>query len=305
MDLSRADLALLSSLKALLQEQGVTSAARRVGISQPAMSAQLARLRDLFDDPLLVGNAHGMVLTPVAKEILPQLTAGIDILTQVIRERVPFDAATSDRTFSIASTDYIYSAVLILALRALRDEAPGIRFAMSLLNDRDASADEMDLVVATPTFSDPATISQTLYSETFVLIMHKAHWAACKALSLDDFCALEHILVAPRSPSFVGPIDDVLFSMGRTRRVVASMPSFILALQAVQSTDLVAVFPKRLAVDSADRIAICTLPFDSPGFDVIATWHPKLQKDPGHVWFRTRLGELVKTGSAKVEKARR
>lgn len=185
----------------------------------------------------------------------------------------------------------------------MRNEAPGIRFAMSLVNDLAASVDETDLLVTTPGLSDPDAIRQTLYSETFVLIMRQGHWAADRTLSLDSFCALEHILVSPRSASFTGPIDDVLSTMGRTRQVVASMPSFILALQTVQSTDLVATFPYRLALDNVDRITIKSLPFDSPGFDVITTWHPRMKKDPGHLWFRTRLVELVKAGTPNVKDA--
>ncbi|MEM7057548.1 MAG: LysR family transcriptional regulator [Pseudomonadota bacterium] len=294
MDLTRADLALLSSLRALLETRGVTAAARRMGISQPAMSAQLARLRDLFDDPLLVGNAHGMARTPVAEEILPELSAGIDALTRIVRERVPFDPALSDRTFSIASTDYIFSAVLISALRDMMREAPGVRFAMSLIGGSGTTIDTTDLLVATPTLSDSSAIRQVLYRESFVVVMRHGHPLADADLSPARFCDLEHILVSPRSASFAGPVDEVLETMGMQRRVSVSMPSFNLALKAVQSTDLVTVFPRRLALDNTEHVAIKPLPFDSPGFDVIATWHPKMKKDPGHLWLRKKVAELVR-----------
>jgi len=295
MDLNRADLALLPSLRALLEARGVTAAARRVGISQPAMSAQLARLRDMFGDALLVGNAHGMALTPIAEDILPQLSEGIDMLTQLLRERLPFDPAQSERAFSIASTDYLFSSVLLGQLRQLRKEAPKIRFAMSMLSEGEDWNNKADVCIATPTWSAPDAIRQVLYREHFMLFMRAGHPNASEDITLERYCQLEHMVVSPRAASFSGSVDAALAKQGLSRTVVLSVPSFILALQAVQETDLVVTLPARMARRSISGSVIKPLPFQGPEFDVIATWHPKMRNDPGHQWLRTRLTELSKS----------
>ncbi len=299
LDLHRADLALLVSLRALLEERGVTAAARRIGVSQPAMSAQLARLRDTFDDPLLIGNAHGMALTPIAEEVLPQLAEGIEILTQVVRDRTPFDPAKSERVFSVASTDYLFAAVVLRHLKSLVDEAPGIRFAMSVLSDSNDLHHSVDLVIATPSMSAQDAIRQLLFRERFVLLMRTGHPSSNEDISLEHFCELDHLIVSPRSASFSGPIDAELAKMGTRRRVIASLPSFTLALQAVQQTDLVAAVPTGMVRGLSLDVVAKPLPFESPEFDVIATWHSKMRNDPGHIWLRSRLIELVRANTSK------
>jgi len=256
------------------------------------MSAQLARLRDTFGDPLLVGNAHGMSLTPLAESILPQLSEGIDILARVVRERSPFDPRTSDRAFAVASTDYLFCSVLLGQLQHLRQEAPGIRFAMSMLGDSENWYETADISITTPRTSPPDAIRQLLYREHFMVFMRSDHPNAAISLTLDRYCQLDHIVVSPQSASFFGSIDAELEKLGKRRNVVVSMPSFILALQAVQSSDLVVALPARMAPTAVGEFLIKPLPFQSPEFDVIAAWHPKMKNDPGHLWLRSRLTEL-------------
>lgn len=171
---------------------------------------------------------------------------------------------------------------------------------MSPLSEGDNWCEKAHITVATPSLSEPNAIRQLLYRESFVLSMRADHPYAKEDMTLERFCELDHVIVSPRSTSVSGPIDDALKQRGLTRRVVVWVPSFSLALQAVRETDLVAALPTRMVRGSSDQFVVKPLPFESPKFDVIATWHPKMRNDPGHLWLRTRLAELSR-GSVPKE----
>lgn len=290
MDIRQQDIGLLLALDVLLEEQNVTRAAERLGLSQPAMSAQLARLRDLFGDPLLVQSGKRMIPTVRAAEIRQPLNRAIADLRATIRETKTFDPATSERTFRILSTDYLHRAVASDILQDIAQVAPHVRIAMIPLDTRRSwevlERGDAELLVTSDRLTPQDAKARKLFNESFVFVQRKRHPRGNHAPDLAEFCAWNHVLVSPEGGGFVGAIDESLSRLGHHRRVVVSLPSFLLALPIVSTTDLVAVLPKRLANMMAGSMDVFPLPFEAPDFNVMISWHARHHRDHGHQWIR-------------------
>jgi DNA-binding transcriptional LysR family regulator len=309
MDLRQADLGLLIALDALIAERSVTRAADRLGLSQPAMSAQLARLRDLFEDPLLVSFGKRMVPTLRATEIQEPLHRLLDELTALVRERQTFDPSKSDRTFRVMATDYMHRIVSLPTMKVLAEAAPKVRLAMVLHDARRAwqalEEDEIELLIASDRLTPKHAKARVLMEEGFVFVQRKGHPRGRKALDVGRFCMLDHILVSPEGGGFSGATDETLAGFGRKRRVVASLPSFLLAAPLVAGTDLVAVLPERLARLMDDAFDIFPLPFKSIRFNVVMSWHARRERDPGHQWLREKIAARFSTDRGKPQPGER
>ena len=299
----RLDLNLLVSLDALLAERHVTRAAARLGLSQPALSAQLRQLRDAFGDPLLVPTpARGMTLTARAealREPLRELLAGIHGLLASGRR---FDPLMARERFRIAATDAIHSIATTPLASRLQELAPHCQVAMQAADLRDIAEQlatgELDLLLHTPGAIPPALHARKLYDESFLCVLRREHPAAQRPLDLDTFCALSHAMVSPAGGGFAGAVDDALEALGRRRSVQVSLHSFLLVPALVESSDLVATVPARLARRWGARLAVLAPPCEVPGFSVAMAWHPRAHADPARMWLREVLRELVSAGPA-------
>src|SRR5262249_35566163 len=226
-DLKGADLGLLVSLDALIEEANVTKAAERLNISQPALSAQLARLRDLFDDPLLVSakGGRGMVPTPRALELKLPLHLALKDLEAVVKRPPTFDPLSADRTFSIAGSDAMTAVLGVgLILRAQKLVGPGVRISFRTPNPDliavQLERGQLDLLIGDQRNVPPGLTSQRLYDEHHVMAQRKGHPRGTNALDLDSYCTLSHILVSNSGiGSFRGDIDEQLEKIGRRRNV--------------------------------------------------------------------------------------
>jgi len=297
MDLRRSDLGLLASLDVLLAERSVTAAARRLGVSQPALSAQLARLRDLFGDDLLVGNAHGMTPTPRAQAIRDRLHALLADLAALVAEGAGFDPGTAERTFRIAASDLEHALMLPPLLGCLADEAPGVRVAVLPLGAEDLAGrmarGEVDLAVTIARSAPEGFPGCRLGDQDFRVIWRDGHPEIGDRMDLETFCRARHLLVSTRGGGFRGVVDDALAAIGRSRRVVASLPSFLLVPGAVRASDLIAVVPTRLAELERAGLRRATVPVETAGFTLHLSWHPRVASDSGHRWFRERVIALT------------
>jgi DNA-binding transcriptional LysR family regulator len=297
-DIKGIDLNLLVVLDALLDERNVTRAAARLGYTQPTISGMLARLRDLFDDPLFVRTQRGILPTPRAQALalpLKQLLAD----TRRLVAREAFDPSRAELTFAISSNDYMQQALLMPFVRALRNEARGIRLAICpaiIEGVGDALArGQIDLAVTIPEFAMSDLPSRLLYRERYVVAVRPRHPLARRgAMSVDSFCDYDHVLVSPTGGSFEGPTDHALARLRRRRSVRYSVPSFLLLPDLLMGDDLVAVVPSRLLRASKRKLVVLKPPVEVPGFDVIAVWHPRTDKDMAHRWLRNRLWETAK-----------
>lgn len=285
---------MLKALDALLDERNVTRAARRLSLTQPAVSVMLTRLRDYFDDPLFVRAPHGMVPTSRAEALaapIKQVLADIDALLTPAQ----FSPETAEFTFTLAATDYALKAVLVPFIAALKPQAPGIRVRIVQLEEDALTArmaeGSIDIALLTPHTTPPELHSRVLYKEEYVCMLRASHPALREtALTLDTFCALEHMLVSWQGKSFQGVTDDALAALGRTRRVGLSVSSFLILPELLAISDMVAVLPRRLASQHPD-MQIVTPPLPIPGFSKSMAWHERTHRDPAHRWLRQLLAE--------------
>lgn len=248
-DIRNLDLNLLKALDALLDERSVTRAAARLALTQPAVSGMLTRLRDAFNDPLFIRAPHGMVPTLRAQALaapVKQLLTDAETLLQP----VVFDPLEADFTWTIAATDYALKAVIVPFIAALKPMAPGIRVRIipespaTLLAQTERG--EVDIALLTPHDTPPELHSRALYQEEYVCLLREDHPQANQPLTLDRFCALEHVLVSWQGDSFRGVTDDALAALGRTRRVGLSVSSFLVLPEVLAVSEMIAVVPRRL-----------------------------------------------------------
>lgn len=300
MDLRRIDLNLLVSLDALLAELNVTRAAQRLHVSQPALSAQLARLRQVFNDPLLIPaeTGRGMAATARALELRAPLHALLKEMENLLRSKPGFDPARDEHTFSIAASDNTTMALGVPIAEMLRREAgPGIRVAFRNHDLRRSSeqleSGEVDFLFVSDSSLLPSMKAVSLLSERFVMIQRKRHPRGTVPLTLESYCELQHVLVSPTGGSFHGFIDEHLEPLGMRRKVVLSIQQFILAPAIVQVTDYVCTLPSRLAARHRDKLDIFELPFETSGFTVFLGWHPRNHADPAHKWMRELIQRSV------------
>lgn len=298
MDLKQSEIGLLIALDALLEAESVTGAARTLGISQPAMSAQLSRLRALFNDPLLASSGRKLVPTVRALELKQPLRTHLGNLDLLVRESTQFDPATSDRTFRLIGTDYVHSVLSASLLQKVAVQAPRVRIALMAFDPTtlwsQLEQDDADLALVTGMNLSEAKRRAGLL-EDFKVIQRKDHPRGTSPFTLDTFCAADHVLVSPEGGGFYGATDKLLADLGRRRRISCSLPSFLLAPTIVAGSDLIAMIPTRLAALHADSVEQFAPPFPSPQFEVDLMWHPRRQKDPAHVWFRSLVAKTVST----------
>jgi DNA-binding transcriptional LysR family regulator len=293
MDIKRMDFNLLVTLEALLAERSVSRAAQRLNLSQPALSAQLARLREMLGDPLFIPSHRGMTPTPLALGLHAPLAAALAQLRAVVTSARAFDPSRDRFTVHVAASDYVQSTLLLDFTLALRKEAPGLRIALRAADATRLEAQmekgEIDLSVLTPEGIADALRSRPLFEEHYVFIARRGHPALRRPLDARRFCELEHVLVSPRGGSFTSPVDEVLDAQGLQRRVVVSASTFHSVLDLVERSDLVALVPARMVEGRVVRLRVMEPPLAVPGFAIHMAWHSRNHGDAAQRWVRERL----------------
>ena len=293
-NLRRIDLNLLLALNALLEEQSVTRAASRLALTQPTVSAMLARLRKLFGDKLFVRTPHGILPTPRAVALAPALKAWLaDAHALVANEQ--FDPAVADFTASLSANDYIQSALIVPFIQRLRREAPNARLAVRSAQLTDIPAmladGRLDLcITTTPEIPSRDLPSRLLYEERYLCVVRSSHpLKARSGVTLDQFCRYPHVMVSPTDGRFVGPTDQALAQIGRKRRVVLSAPGFLILPEILKTDDLIAVVPERVLRGRMAGLRTFAPPLKIPGFGVHALWHQRVHQDSAYRWLREQL----------------
>ena len=291
-DLRSADLNLLVVLNALLEERSVTRAALRVGMSQPAASRALARLRDLFGDGLLVDGAGGYVLTARAEDMLPRLR---DILAGIggLLDEKTFDPARAAGSARLLMLDLEAAILGPRLIACLTDQAPALDLEIVPPGLRPLESLEEDAVDALVGVVDqaPAGIrKRRLYEDRFVTLMRAGHPAAAGNLTLKRYLELDHMVVSVTGAGRAW-VDEILAGAGRERRVKVRVPSFFAAIEIAARSDLVMTLPSRLARTAADmrRFVTKTPPLDMGGVTMSLAWHARHQDSPRHAWLRGRI----------------
>lgn len=292
--MAEADLSLLVALEAVLAERNVTRAAARLGISQPALSARLTRVRHLFDDPLFVPSAsgRGVVPTPRALALEPGLVDALSRLRDLLRMPGGFDPATSRRTFVLAMQEQPAAVLAPGLAAALLGAAPHVRLAF-VRPAQDVAAQledgSVDVLVGPPEHATGTLMARTLFDNAFLTAQRKGHPRGTAPLDLDTFCTLNHLVVSTEGAGFSGVVDRTLAGMGRTRRVVLSISSYGLAPLIVATTDCLCTLPGQLLRRFEAEVDLFTPPLPLPRPQLMALWHPRNQEDPGHHWLREQI----------------
>lgn len=303
------DTALLLTLDALLRELNVTHAASRLGITQPALSGRLTRLRQLLGDPLLIpaASGRGMVATPHAEALRPELARLIDRLRAFSSVAQVFDPATSERTFRIAATDNPAAILAPDLIPSVKAAAPGIRLAFVLPDKARIAADleegNADLFIGAAEDVAGGLIGRTLFEEAFVTAQRKGHPRGAGPLALDEFCALDHLLISTSGGSFSGMIDDALSKLGRVRTVSVSIQSYALAPLVLQASDCVCTLPRRFLARFTNALDLFEPPLALGRFKINAFWHPRMSGDPAHAWLREQVFQAARCTAPGSEAA--
>jgi DNA-binding transcriptional LysR family regulator len=301
-DLSRVDLNLLVHLDALLTERSVTRAAGRVGLSQSAMSHNLARLRDLFGDELLTRGPEGLRLTPRALALIePVRTALAQVQAIVSRDEV-FDPGTAERTFRVGLPDSMEILIVPALLAHLREVAPGIHLRLHnidsarLLDDLDA--DRMDLAVGYGDFAQGQAHHKRrlLFRETYLCMFNAERTGITAPVSLDDYLRLPHVLTSLRhGQGERGVVDEALDKLGLRRTVVLTTPRFLAVPSLVARAPVVVTMHARIAraFAAALGLSLSPPPVELKDIAVSLLWHASYDRDPAHSWLRQVVVRLV------------
>jgi DNA-binding transcriptional LysR family regulator len=295
-DLRQADLNLLVMLNALLEERSVTRAAARLGMSQPAASRALSRLRRLFSDALLVDGPGGYLLTARAEEMRPLLRnilAGVGELLQANT----FDPTQATGAVRLLMLDLEAAVLAPRLLSSLAAQAPLIDLEVVPPGTRPFEALETDTVDALIGVVEnaPAGIrKRRLYRDHFVTLMRAEHPATAKTLTLKRFLELDHVVV---SITGIGRawVDEKLARSGQQRRVKVRVPSFFAAVEIAARSDLVMTLPSSLARTAGDmrRFVMMPPPLDLDGLTMSLAWHARHQDSPRHAWLRKTIVTAV------------
>ncbi len=303
MNIDEMDLNLLRALDALILERNVSRAAERIELSQPAMSNALRRLRTLLDDQLLVRSGNQMVPTPRALDIHPVVRNALNELGNALFGTADFDPRNHSAPITIATTDGDISKFGANLHRQMRDA--GVKAPLRFINLDPSYAQtllESGAVALAVGAIDmaPDTLQQMrLDDETFCCVMRNDHPLAEGKLSLENYLAAEHILVAPMGGAPRGMIDSLLERQGHARRIALVVPSFLAALELIRNTDLFATLPVKVVRrwSNTANLHIVKPDYLRTSIRIRAFWHERFGKSPFHVWLRRELLKAYKAGS--------
>lgn len=299
------DLNLLVALDALLEEESVLRAARRMHVSPPAMSRTLDRIRRSLGDPILVRAGRALVPTPRALELRPRVRALVAEAEAVLREGSALRLGTLTRRFVVRSSDATVEMIGADLVRVLRSEAPGVTVVFVPEGDEDVAAlrdGRIDLDIGVAGDTGPEIRIQTLFKTRVAGVVRRGHPLASGKVTPERFVEHPHVGVS-RAGKVHGPIDEALRKKRLARTVAAVVPGFRAALVLVARSDMVgAVPPMVVAALGADLdLATFPLPVATPGVTISQTWHPRFDADPAHRWLRDRIREVLASALAKLD----
>jgi DNA-binding transcriptional LysR family regulator len=299
-NLSAVDLNLLVALDALLAERNVSRAAQRVGLSQPAMSRALARLRDLLDDPILLRSGREMVPTARALGARAPLHQALDGVRRVLEPASEFEPAESTRGFSLSCIDTTQVIVLPRLVEALSRESPGIRVDVRPLPSsgdvfRSLGSGELDLAIGRFD-STPRNIQRTpLYRDRVVCLLRKGHPRIRNRISLSQYVAEAHLAAEPVvRADLPTTVDALLEQRGLSRRIALKVSNHAIAPLIVSQTDLVCTATERMIAPFATGLKLQSLklPVEFGELELELCWHDRVHDDPAHRWLRGKILQL-------------
>jgi DNA-binding transcriptional LysR family regulator len=297
MNIMDIDLNLLRAFDAIATEGSVTVAGERIGLSQPAMSNALARLRQLFDDPLFVRTPRGMRPTPFAQQLAQPVREALRLIQGALQQHAGFEPGSSGNTFRLSMSDIGEMVFLPGLLERVKRDAPGVKIEVvrSPIKDIHAAleAGELDLAIGFLPGLTTGMRQQSLFRETYVCMLRADHPVIGAKISAKQFREAAHVLV-----SYVGTghqvIEETFIKEGLSERIAARVPDFLVVPMILERTELVVTVPSRVAAVFArtGNFKVLKLPVDMPSFEVRLHWHQRFNQDPANRWLRKLMTEL-------------
>jgi len=291
------DLNLLRAFDAVLRDGSVTAAAGRLGLSQPAMSNALARLRRLLGDPLFMRTPGGMRPTPFAQQLAAPVRQALDLIHATLLAQPGFDSRTSQRSFRLQLSDVGEIVFLPALLERLQREAPGVRVETQHLPQDEVSdalaSGEIDLAVGFLPELFQGVVQKRLFRDRYVCLVRADHPRVGSRLTLAQFLAATHVLVSARGSAHE-IVEQTLRNKGLQRRIALRVPHFTVVPMILARTDHMVIVPEGLvgAIAPFGRFKSLKPPVDIPALDVKVHWHERFDQDPGIAWLRSVIVEL-------------
>jgi DNA-binding transcriptional LysR family regulator len=303
------DVKLLNVFAETYRTGSVTQAAENLGLSQPTISFNLAKLREHYKNPLFVRTSQGMEATPFAQELYEEVVDLLASFAKIARRKTSFDPAETDRIFRIAMTDISQIVLLPSLINKLRIVAPHTQLRVSHITTdtpRLLENGEVELAVGFMPQLDAGFYQQKLFPQKFVVLASSRHAAKFQdEMSLEAYLSAGHVTVTPSGTGH-SIIDRTLRDQQLHRHMVLDVPNYLAIADIVAQTDLLATVPQKLAELMSTSVAArkYLVPFDIPQYDVKQHWHERTHHDAGHRWLRALLAELfLETDTPAVEPA--
>ena len=297
MKLSDVDLNLFVVFDAIYTEGNLTRAGEIIGITQPAVSNSLSRLRTLFDDPLFVRTAEGMIPTPVAQNIVGSVRQALGLIRSSVQESELFEPKVSDKRFRVSMTDLSQAMVLPWLFSKIMTDAPMISIDCYHVHRRDMNIElasgNLDLAVDIPLTPDPQIKQAALFSHPHVCVVRKEHALVKDKLDLNTYLALDHIHISSRRGG-LGHVDLALGKMGKKRKISLRTQHYFSTPQLVAGTELALTVPRIFAdfmVNNSD-VKYLDIPFEVPNLESYLYWHESTDKDQANQWMRNMILSL-------------
>lgn len=302
MDFNGIDLNLLAAFNALMTERNVTRAATQVGVSQPAMSAALSRLRKLVGDPLFLRSAEGLLPTPRARELAQPVALALRQIEEAFLTQPGFAPSEAVLTVNLGLSDYPAFVLLPKLLQAVSEQAPNVAINVHAFNDRDHAVDLLDAGVidaaigVLPSHQDGRIMTRPLLRDSFVTLIAHDHPAARRKMDLDTYLSLPHVLASPEGERH-GLVDQALTQLGKRRTLALTLPQMFAVPAIVASSHMTATVLKRIATSSptGGKLAMFPPPVALPEIVFHLIWHRRGNGNPAQEWFRGVI-ESVATG---------
>lgn len=294
----RYDLNLLPVFMALMEERSVTRAAVRLGITQPALSNALNRLRDTLRDPLFIRERYGIKPTQFAEEIAPVILETLARLDEVIIGRQHFDPATSTRQFNIAPNSFVEIVLMPSIIARLRQQAPGVKVSLTPygndLTETGVISGTTDMALGRIIDPPDNLIVQHLMDDGLACVVRADHPDIADSLSREQYEQLRHVNVLPPGRMRVG-LFQALERQGLRRDLAISVTHFLAVPEIIAMTDYCATLPRLICRQIAKdpRLKIVPSPVDLGSFPVEIAWHVRYRQDPAHQWLRQLLVETA------------
>ncbi len=306
---NRIDLNLLVYLDALLRERNVTQAANQLNLSQPAMSNGLRRLRELFNDPLLVRTSEGMTPTERALELEPVVREVLSKIDQAVQPRGDFEAGTAQRVFRIMASDYAESTLFPSVLGKLRTLAPGLTLDIMTPSDvsfLDVERGKIDMVI-NRFDSMPQSFHQIhLWDDSFTCVLSPEN-PVLKDFTLENYLKANHVWVSktgmgvgvgvdPSDVQRLGWVDAALNRLGKKRQIRVFTRHYQAAMTLAEQNDLIVTLPTRAAQLKLDnpRVVLREPPLEIPALELKMAWSPLLQHNPANKWLRKLIADTAR-----------